>query len=228
MKWRRAGTAGGENPSSGSGRPGSGAAVPSRARPGPAADDRPGIGKFQQPGPRGLVADSGFPGQHLARQSGSGIGGQGGQQDLAEFCGRASFAGRARFRRRLLEVFSAMILSYTSPFANQIVPSIPEAYKQLNVLQNFSNIYNAISGVQVPVMPIGFYSLPDGTGLGMYTPNADDGSGIFPGSVNLANLVQEDSLNNEGSATSTITQPPVATEKTSFDGIKAMFRDATR
>lgn len=124
------------------------------------------------------------------------------------------------------EVFSAEIVSTSSPFANQIVPSIPEAYKQLNVLQNFSNIYNAISGVQVPVVRVD--KSWETYGFNMFTPNADDGSGVFPGSVNLVNLVQEDSLNSEGSAISTITQPPVATEKTSLDGIKAMFRDATR
>ena len=75
----------------------------------------------------------------------------------------------------------------------------------------------------MPWQPIGILLDSNGVGFGMYAPNADDGSGVFPESVNLDYLVQKDMLDADGSVISIIYEPPVANETSSFGEVKATY-----
>ena len=123
------------------------------------------------------------------------------------------------------ETFSAMIASNSSPFKGQRLSQIPDAYLLMVRLQNNSDIYSTTIGGQVPVIPIGIHiGSISGAGWGMYAPGADDGSGVFPGSVNLGDVVQQDNLDADGSAHSTIYEPPIATQSTSWGELKSKFQ----
>ena len=121
------------------------------------------------------------------------------------------------------ETFSAMVASLSSPFKGiTFIP--PDAYLLMVRMQNNSDIRDDFGGFQMPILPIGIYIDPNGVGWGMYAPNADDGSGVFPGSVNLDDLVQKDMLDADGSVISTIYEPPVANETSSFGEVKATYK----
>ncbi len=116
------------------------------------------------------------------------------------------------------EEMSKHLANPISPFANEEIEIVPDAYIHLARTQVFSDIYSEIfnGGSYMPFQPIDFLGSFENGGFGMRVANSDDGSMTLPNGIPpLEDLITTVSLDMNGYAEVTISDSASSAEMVS-------------